>query len=229
MPSSNPDNVITAIGSVPFENSSATGLVEKITSLAAELVRRRSANHAIVEEIKAIAPELEDFLGALLHVGGGSRHPELVLNRCPAYTELKSQAFVDQKSILAVGAVDVVINADTGDFVRVSLVEMSRAEVEQVFNYGSLRSNDEQRDYIVLKSHFFGIADDRGYVIRGRWFWCRRGMTKTDLAGFIEQMSTPPRLIPRAQQRDRRDTAHFISILNAIYKLNHVLADLPTK
>lgn len=116
-------------------------------SEAAPMLARLVANDPqTLDKIREQAPALSHgFLVNLLRVGEGSLHHGLLLNSNPAYCRLRKLPYTVQTQALAQGAVEVVLNAETGEALRVPLIDMKADQVGQVFGPEGIRSADDQR------------------------------------------------------------------------------------
>lgn len=84
----------------------------------------------------------------LLRVGERSLHPDLLLNNCLAYRKLRCLPYSTQAQLLAAGSVEVVVNVETGDTLRVPLTELSGPQAAQVLARDGIRSRDDQRAWL---------------------------------------------------------------------------------
>lgn len=151
-----------------------------------------------LRKITEIAPEIPaSFLANLVRVGEGSLHPSIMLNGCPAYRRLASLPFSSQESALKSGRVPVVIDAATGEALNVPLVDLSPAQVGQVFSLTGTRNKEEQQGFLRRKQvataqakAVEGIAG-APYSIRGKAVFCNAGcvLTQQDLIRLLGEMA----------------------------------------
>lgn len=116
--------------------------------LAAAQMLSRLAHHdpVIIDKIREQAPAVSPgFLSNLLRVGEGSLHPKLLMNSNAAYSRLRALPYTVQEQVLAVGAVDLAVNADSSASIRVPLTELAPDQIARVFCTSGVRSVDEQR------------------------------------------------------------------------------------
>lgn len=151
-----------------------------------------------LRKITEIAPEIPaSFLANLVRVGEGSLHPSIMLNGCPAYRRLAALPFSSQESALKSGRVPVVIDAATGEALNVPLVDLSPAQVGQVFSQTGTRNKDEQQAFMRRKqisaAQSAQIAGITGapYSIRGKAVFCNAGcvLTQQDLIRLLGEMA----------------------------------------
>jgi hypothetical protein len=151
-----------------------------------------------LRKITEIAPEIPaSFLANLVRVGEGSLHPSIMLNGCPAYRRLAALPFSSQESALKSGRVPVVIDAVTGEALNVPLVDLSPAQVGQVFSQTGTRNKDEQQAFMRRKqistAQSAQIAGITGapYSIRGKAVFCNAGcvLTQQDLIRLLGEMA----------------------------------------
>jgi hypothetical protein len=116
-----------------------------IKAAAQMLFRIHQHDPEVVVKLRERAGHPEWFINGLLRVGEGSMHPALLLGTAPAYGALKRLPYTVQERVLKAGAVEVVIDAETGDHIRVPLVELKGPQVVQVLGPTGPRSLDEQR------------------------------------------------------------------------------------
>lgn len=151
-----------------------------------------------LRKITEIAPEIPaSFLANLVRVGEGSLHPSIMLNGCPAYRRLAALPFSSQESALKSGRVPVVIDAATGEALNVPLVDLSPAQVGQVFSQTGTRNKDEQQAFMrrkqIATAQSAQIAGITGapYSIRGKAVFCNAGcvLTQQDLIRLLGEMA----------------------------------------
>jgi hypothetical protein len=99
----------------------------------------------LTKVIQAAPTVPHGFLLNLLRVGEGSLHQGLLLNNTPAYRRLRMLPYTVQTQALSAGAVEVVLNAETGQALRIPLTELKPEQVNQVLGREGIRSADEQR------------------------------------------------------------------------------------
>lgn len=125
---------------------------EAFSEAAPMLARLVASDPQTLEKIREQSPSLSHgFLVNLLRVGEGSLHHALLLNSNPAYCRLRQLPYTVQSQALSQGAVEVVLNAETGEALRVPLVDLKSEQVTQVFGAEGIRSTDEQRAIIRRK------------------------------------------------------------------------------
>jgi hypothetical protein len=151
-----------------------------------------------LRKITEIAPEIPaSFLANLVRVGEGSLHPSIMLNGCPAYRRLASLPFSSQESALKSGRVPVVIDAATGEALNVPLVDLSPAQVGQVFSLTGTRNKEEQQGFMrrkqVATAQAKAVEAIAGapYSIRGKAVFCNAGcvLTQQDLIRLLGEMA----------------------------------------
>ena len=110
------------------------------------LVRLIRSGHTSVEDLAQRYPGrfTPGFIDGLLRIGEGSLHPELVFTPCPAHAILARSSYAVQSQALAKPVVDVIIDAETGDVLRVPLTAMSGKVAQQAVTRTGIRSRDEQ-------------------------------------------------------------------------------------
>jgi len=84
------------------------------------------------------------FIDVILRIGEGSMRPELVFTPCAAHAILSLAAYEVQTRTLDQPVVDVIIDAETGDVLRVPLTAMNAKVAKQVVTRAGIRSRDEQ-------------------------------------------------------------------------------------
>lgn len=84
------------------------------------------------------------FIDVIFRIGEGSMRPELVFTPCPAHAILSRAAYEVQTRTLAQPLVDVIIDAETGDVLRVPLTAMNAKVAQQAVTRTGIRSRDEQ-------------------------------------------------------------------------------------
>lgn len=151
-----------------------------------------------LRKITEIAPEIPaSFLANLVRVGEGSLHPSIMLNGCPAYRRLASLPFSSQENALKSGRVPVVIDAATGEALNVPLVDLSPAQVGQVFSLTGTRNKEEQQGFLrrkqVATAQAKAVEAIAGapYSIRGKAVFCNAGcvLTQQDLIRLLGEMA----------------------------------------
>jgi hypothetical protein len=151
-----------------------------------------------LRKITEIAPEIPaSFLANLVRVGEGSLHPSIMLNGCPAYRRLASLPFSSQESALKSGRIPVVIDAATGEALNVPLVDLSPAQVGQVFSLTGTRNKEEQQGFLRRKQVATAQAKaveaivGAPYSIRGKAVFCNAGcvLTQQDLIRLLGEMA----------------------------------------
>lgn len=163
--------------------------------LAAEmLVRLVKEDDQTIHKITEKAPQIPvAFLGKMLKVGERSLHPDLLLNGCPAYHRISQLPYATQESLLKQGAVEVVVDPDSGSSLRVSLVDMTPAQTTQAIAPTGPRSRDEQRAYIKRQSRPApkATAEDYPWIIKKDRVIvhvpCE--FTKKDILRMLEELS----------------------------------------
>lgn len=122
---------------------------EYMEEAARLLCKMVDEDDGILAKIREKEPRLtEAFLTSLIRVGEGSMRKELLLNSCPAYRRLRSLPYTSQAAILDSGAIEVVVDIESGDALRVSVVDLTPDQVKQVFSVDGKRSKDEQRAFL---------------------------------------------------------------------------------
>jgi hypothetical protein len=122
---------------------------EQLREAAEMLARLVAHDPQALAKIREQSPSIPaGLLTNLLRVGERSLHPDLLLNSCRAYQKLRLLPYSTQEHLLQVGAVDLVINHETGDTLRVPLTELTKPQVAQVFTREGVRSCDDQRAWL---------------------------------------------------------------------------------
>ena len=136
------DNVENFIGLI---NGAADSLLK-----AGQMLARLVANDPdIITQIKERAKNIPpSFLTKLLMVGEGSLHPALVMNGCAAYRQIAKLPYSQQERIIKANAVEVVVDAQSGDAIKVPVIELDPSQVKQVISEEGLRSRDAQQAYL---------------------------------------------------------------------------------
>jgi hypothetical protein len=125
---------------------------EKLQAAADMLHRLYMSDKTIVEQLTSGPDALpEGFVNGLLRVAERSLHPKLLFNRCPAYRKISLMAYSSQSEILDKGAVEVVVNPDSGDFIKIDLVKLEGPQLDQAMSHAGVRSRDEQRAWLRRK------------------------------------------------------------------------------
>lgn len=133
------ENLITLIGKAGEQLREAAGMLSRLVA----------NDPATVAKIREQAPTIPaGLLTNLLRVGDRSLHPDLLLNNCLAYRKLRLLPYSTQEHLLAVGAVEMVVNAETGDTLRVPIIELTGQQTSQVLSSDGLRSRDDQRAWL---------------------------------------------------------------------------------
>jgi hypothetical protein len=113
------------------------------------LARLVAADPAIVSKIREVEPTFPPgLITNLLRVGEQSLHPDLLLNNCRAFRKLRLLPYSTQERVLGAKVVDVVIDAETGDVLKVPLTDLNGSQVSQVLSREGVRSRDDQRAWI---------------------------------------------------------------------------------
>ena len=135
------DNVENFIGLI---NGAADSLLK-----AGQMLARLVANDPdIITQIKERAKNIPpSFLTKLLMVGEGSLHPALVMNGCAAYRQIAKLPYSQQERIIKANAVELVVDAQSGDAIKVPVIELDPSQVKQVISEEGLRSRDAQQAY----------------------------------------------------------------------------------
>ena len=110
------------------------------------LVRLIKSGQTSVEDLAQRYPGrfTPGFIDGLLRIGEGSLHPQLVFTPCPAHAILARSSYAVQSQALAKPVVDVIIDAETGDVLRVPLTAMSGKVAQQVVTRTGIRSREQQ-------------------------------------------------------------------------------------
>ena len=123
----------------------------------------------------------EAALNSFLKVAERSLHPALLLNGCPAYQRLKGKPYSIQEAVVKRGFVEVVNGDGAGDFIRVDVVKLEGAALNQVIGPAGVRSVDEQRAWRKRKAVTveraaspdagppYVIKKDRVVILRGNF------------------------------------------------------------
>lgn len=156
----------------------------RLQEAAAMLVRLTAKDPQTCAKIREINPSIPaGLLTNLLRVGERSLHADLLLNNCLAYQRIRSLPYSMQEEVLRARAIDLVIDAEKGDALRVPLTELNGEQVAQVFSKEGVRSKDDQRAYIRRKQAVPKVSS-------------------TDLpAWFVkkDQLHIPPHVFSRSQ------------------------------
>jgi hypothetical protein len=116
---------------------------------AAMLVRLCHKDPDTINKIRALRPTLpENFLIRVLRIGEGSLPPDMLYNNTVPAMTLNRMPKVVQEKVAKTGTVDLVVNADTGDMIKVPVALLTRPQLKQVFSTDNLRSADEQRAFM---------------------------------------------------------------------------------
>lgn len=130
-------------------------VASNLTIAAGMLARLHAADPDVLERIRTQAPALSPgFLGMMLRVGEKSLHPDLLTNSCQAYGRIRLMPYSAQESLLRAGSVPVVTDIETGDCLRVPLVELKGDQLTQALSPTGLRPIDEQRAWLRRKLTF---------------------------------------------------------------------------
>jgi hypothetical protein len=125
---------------------------EKLQEAADMLHRLYSNDRTVVERLTSGPDGLpEGFVNNLLKVAERSLHPRLLMNRCPAYRKIAEMAYTAQEEIITRGFVDVVVDIESGDAIKVDLVKLEGPQLAQVISNAGVRSRDEQRAWLRRK------------------------------------------------------------------------------
>lgn len=169
---------------------------EKIVEAASMLHRLVANDKNVLEELSSGPRAIpESFLNGLLRVAERSLHPQLLLNRCPAYRKISEMAFSTQEEVVKKGQVEVVVGPEDRDVILVDVVKLEGAHLNQVVSSAGIRSKMEQRAW--LKSHStkivraasadpgppYEIKRDRLKIYRGNF-----ELSKVDMLRLLEQM-----------------------------------------
>ncbi len=109
------------------------------------LFRMHHQDPEIVVKLRERSGHPEWFINGLLRVGEGSMHPTLLLGTAPAYGALKRLPYAVQERVLKEGSVELVIDAASGDHIRVPLVDLKGPQILQAISPTGPRSLDDQR------------------------------------------------------------------------------------
>lgn len=138
--------------------------IETLGTAAEMLCRLHADDPQCIDKIVQKAPQIPvSFLGKMLKVGEKSLHPSLLLNGCPAYHRLSQLPYSAQEQILKVGSVEVVIDANTGDTLRVPLVDLTPAQTTQAITPTGPRTKDDQRAFLKRQLRPVTKATDEDY------------------------------------------------------------------
>jgi hypothetical protein len=121
--------------------------MQKAGNLLVEMILE---DEDVCEKIKkASAGKITDAtLHLFIKIGQGHLLPELVTANCPAYKVLRKMPVLIQRQLINKGAVPMLIEESSKDFINVELTELSKKQVDQVFARTTLRSIDEQAAYL---------------------------------------------------------------------------------
>ncbi len=124
------------------------------TDDAAPMLARLCANDPeTFAKVKARQPMLSDgFLTKMLKVGEGSLHPSLLVDTSMASYRLMSVPVTVQNAVLKTGTLDVVVNPETGDTLRMPLKNLTTEQAMQVISPTGVRTKDEQRAWLKQRS-----------------------------------------------------------------------------
>jgi len=132
---------------------SLTASATALQAAAAMLVRLCAADPTVCDRIIAAAPSLtRAFLDRLRRVGLGMLHPELFMASGRVFRRIEQLSIDEQSRLLAARTVEVVVDAETGDFRRVPLESLTAEQVDQVFGYKRVLSHDEQRAILARRA-----------------------------------------------------------------------------
>lgn len=123
-----------------------------IRAAAETLLRLYTQDKDVLQKIVEQRPQISlAFLNKMLRVGERSLHPDLLLNGCPAYQRLAQLPYAVQEQALNQKAVDLVIDAESGDVLKVPLVKLTPAQLRQTISKDGLLSRDDQRAWLKRK------------------------------------------------------------------------------
>jgi hypothetical protein len=180
--------------SIESLRSLITQAAENIQAAADMLCRLCAADPDTVEKLTSGPDGLpEGFVNGLLRVGEKSLHPQLLLNRCPAYRKLAGMSYSVQEAVISKGTVELVVNPDTGDCVMVDLVKLEGEQLSQVISQAGVRSRDDQRAWLKRRTIVSPIPKDVGppYEIKRDRLRILRGnveFSRVELLRVLEQM-----------------------------------------
>lgn len=104
-------------------------------------------------KIREVNPAIPSgLLTNLLRVGERSLHADLLLNNCLAYRKLRLMPYSTQEAVLRTRTVDLVIDLEKGEVLRVPITELNAHQTAQVISREGIRSRDDQRAYIRLRA-----------------------------------------------------------------------------
>jgi hypothetical protein len=165
----------------------------KLQQAADMLARLHKQDPGIIEKLTS-GPEAlpEGFINGLMRVAERSLHPTLLFNRCPAYRRLSVMAYASQSEIIEKGSVELVVDAESGDVIKIPLVKLEGAQLEQAISHAGLRSRDEQRAYMKRRQVSAPVEKIVGpaYVIRRDKLTILRPceISRLDVLRLLEQM-----------------------------------------
>lgn len=133
------ENLITLIGKAGEHLREAAGMLSRLVANDPQTVAK----------IREQAPTIPaGLLTNLLRVGERSLHPDLLLNNCLAYRKLRLLPYSTQERVLGAGVVEMVVNVETGDTLRVPITELTGPQASQVLSRDGIRSRDDQRAWL---------------------------------------------------------------------------------
>ena len=184
----------TIEGVVSLLRSGLDSTIEACSALA-RLVRQDPENLARLKEAAPNVPPA--FIAKMLRVGEKTMHPGLLLNSYAANAQLARLPLSIQERVIKTGSAEVVTDPDSGDFDRVSLVDLTPAQAKQVFADDGPRDKMDQRAW--LKRHVTAQAQTAVInSIQGAAYVCRKSgvvsvlrpceLTRKELLRILEEL-----------------------------------------
>jgi len=192
-PSEN-DSRLAAQDSVQNVKALVLQSADCIQQAADMLVRLREKDPDVIEKVTSGPDGLpESFVSGLLRVGEKSLHPQLLLNRCPAYRRLSFLSYGVQREAVEKGTIDVVVAEGSGDILRIPLTKLEGHQLDQAISRAGIRSFDEQRAWLRRQQKTTEAPTDVGppYEIKKGRLRILRGnfeLTKIELLRMLELM-----------------------------------------
>ena len=151
----------------PLNSDSVESLISLLSDVASNMVaagemlaRLHAADEDILQKIMDAEPGISGgFLRQLLRIGDGSLHPKILLNGCAAFQRLALLPYSTQEAAIKRKSVELVIDAESGDVLRVPLTDLTPAQVSQAIAPTGIRSRDDQRAYLKQRAATARIAE----------------------------------------------------------------------
>lgn len=172
--------------------------IEQIHEAAKMLKRLVDKDPDMLTKLRDMEPTVaKSVYSQLLRVAEGHLLPQLLLNSAPAFKRMQTLPVTIQSALLKRGAVDLVINGESGEHLRVPLIEIETKHLPQLFDENGARDIDGQRAYLRRQARTseeaapLATSADFPWAVKGGRLQIQRPceLTKRELKRILSQMS----------------------------------------